>query len=167
LKVSKQYIQVPADLLRSPAYAALNIHEIRTLRRIEIEHVEHGGKDNGRLPVTHADIKRHGVGRKYIPSSLRVLQGLGLIDCTERGRAGSGEFRKPSLWRLTYITTAQKGASGTVWIEPTHEWSKIETAEAADQIVSKHRARDKRPRRPPSRRPKLRVVQSEPKPDAK
>ena len=158
MKVSKQYLQVPADLLRSPAYTALNIHEIKTLRRIEIEHVEHGGKDNGRLPVTHADIKRHGVGHKYVTPSQRVLEGLGLIECTDRGRAGTGEFRKPNLWRLTYIST--KSAAG--WVEPTHEWAKIETPAEADQIARKFRYRETRTNRPPPRRkPKLRVVQSE------
>jgi hypothetical protein len=42
----------PIEMLESPAYRALSLSAHRALSRIEIELAHHGGKDNGKLPVT-------------------------------------------------------------------------------------------------------------------
>jgi hypothetical protein len=46
---------------------------------------------------------------------------LGFVEITEAGRAGNAEFRKPNLFRLTYLHTQ---------VGPTDEWQKISENEA-------------------------------------
>jgi hypothetical protein len=48
---------------------------------------------------------------------------LGFIEITERGRAGNAEFRRPSLYRLTYRHTRSA---------PTDEWKRIGEDEAEE-----------------------------------
>jgi hypothetical protein len=143
-RIGRQFIPHPVDLLKSPAYRVLNIHEHRVLTRIEIEYAAHAGKDNGRLPVTYDDFKRYGLSRKYIAPAIAVLTALGLVDVTQRGRANNGEFRAPSLYRLTYLHTEQA--------DPTNEWTDIRTIAQAEEIVRSLRRREPRARpRPPPR----------------
>jgi hypothetical protein len=119
------------EMLCSPAFGALSLAGHRILARIEIEHAKHGGRDNGRLPVTFADFERFKVHRMAIAPGIREVCALGFAEVTRRGRAGNGEYRTPNLFRLTYL-----GA-------PTNEWSAIETAEQADKIARKARQKPK------------------------
>lgn len=103
------------------------------LMRIEIEHAHHGGADNGRLPVTYQDFKDYGVHPRMTAPAIRELEALGLIEVTERGSGGNAEFRRPSLYRLTYRNA--KGATG----DGTHEWRQIKTREEAEAIAERAR----------------------------
>jgi hypothetical protein len=157
MKISKQFIQLPSDLLTSPALMVLNIRERRCLDRMLIEHARHGGRENGRLPVTHRDLGGHGVHSRRVAVCLQVIEALGLVVCTQRGRGGNRDFRRPSFWRITFLTTVagDKLSNGqTKWLEPTHEWANIETVEQATAIADQHRIHDKRKRRPPPRPPR-------------
>ena len=51
----------------------------RILDRIEIELADHGGKDNGKLPVTYADFEEFGIGNRHaIAPGIREVCALGL-----------------------------------------------------------------------------------------
>ena len=39
----------------------LSLIEHRVLARIELEHMDHGGCENGKLPVTYTDFEKWGV----------------------------------------------------------------------------------------------------------
>lgn len=166
MPVSKQYVPMPRDLLDSPPFQILNIHERRCLDRLLLEHCQHGGKDNGRLPVTHRNLIEHGVHPRHVTASLRVLEALGIVVCTERGRGANAEFRRPSLWRITFLTTRgpEKDAKGrSTWINSTHEWTAIGTVEEANALAALHRVREKRRNRPPPRRKPARAPPSHPR----
>lgn len=89
-------------MLESPAYRVLSQSAHRVISRIEIELAHHGGKDNGRLPVTYENFEAYGIDRQAIAPAIREAEALGFIEVTERGRAGNADFRKPNLFRLTY-----------------------------------------------------------------
>jgi hypothetical protein len=149
-RIAGQFIAHPVALLKSPAYRALNIHEHRVLTRIEIEHAAHAGKDNGKLPVTFDDFEHYGVGRRYIGPAIAALAGLGFLEVMQKGRASNGEFRAPSLYRLTYLHTDTP---------PTNEWARIRSLTEAEAIVGPRRRRESREhRRPTPRAAKPRVI---------
>jgi hypothetical protein len=108
-------------MLRSPAWRALSLSARRILDRLEIEHADHGGAENGRLPVTYEDFHQYGIHRHAIGPAIREVVALGFVDITEAGRAGNAEFRKPNVFRLTYLNTN---------VGPTDEWQKITENEA-------------------------------------
>jgi hypothetical protein len=125
--IEGQWAALTIDMLESPAYRSLSLSALRTLARLQIELAHHGGKDNGRLPVTYEDFEQYGIDRHSIAPALSLLVALGFIEITETGRSGNAKWRRPSRYRLTFRDAAG-GYNGT------HEWRLI-TEEQAKAIV--------------------------------
>jgi len=123
--IGEQFAPHTIAMLRSPAWRALSLSARRVLDRIEIELADHGGTDNGKLPVTYDDFVRYGVERHAIGPAIREVVALGFVKITEAGRAGNADWRKPTLFRLTFRNTKYT---------PTNEWQKI-TEEQAKAIA--------------------------------
>jgi hypothetical protein len=130
-QIDGQFAARLIEMLRSPAWCVLSLSARRILDRVEIELADHGGVDNGKLPVTFNDFVRYGIHRHSIGPAIRECVALGFLEVTETGRAGNADWRKPNLFRLTYKHTDYAG--------PTHEWKKIiaEDAEAIALIARK------------------------------
>jgi hypothetical protein len=131
-KIDAPFVPHTFEMLRSPAWRVLSLTAHRILSRIEIELGNHGGRDNGKLPVTYADLRNFGIRNSDdIARGIRELRALGIIELTRPGRAGNGEFRAPNLFRLTYLPAYGKA--------PTNEWRQFETVETAEQAAQKSR----------------------------
>src|SRR5271165_1574743 len=131
-----QWVAHPRQLLESPAMRVLTLSERRALDRIELEHMDHGGAENGKLPVTYADFEKWGVRPDSIAGAIRALEALSLIEITRHGYAGSAEKRAPSLYRLTYLRAWNAGRADETG---THEYQKIKRVEEAGPIAVKAR----------------------------
>jgi hypothetical protein len=112
-------------MIKSPAWSVLSLSARRVLDRIEIEHADHGGNDNGRLPVTYDDFERYGIHRHAIRAAIQETVALGFVEITERGRAGNREFRSPHKFRLTYFPVGRphrqtKGSASRRAKRPKH-----------------------------------------------
>src|SRR5471032_324042 len=94
-RISGQFAAQTIAMLESPAYRVLSLAAHRVLARIQIELANHGGTDNGALPVTYDQFVEYGIHRHSIAPGIRQLVALGFIEVTERGRHGNGEFRTP------------------------------------------------------------------------
>jgi len=92
---------------------------------------DNGGNDNGKLPVTYDDFEAYGVHRHSIAPGIREAEALGFIEITERGQAGNAEFRRPTLFRITFRNTGRA--------DPTDEWRQIKTEEEAKAIARQAR----------------------------
>jgi len=130
-KIGGQFAPRLVEMLESPPYRALSLSAHRVLARIEIEIANHGGNDNGKLPVTFADFEAYGIERHAIAPAIRECEVLGFVEVTKRGCAGNREFRHPSLYRLTYRHLNRA--------DPTHEWRHIKTIEEAQMIARQAR----------------------------
>jgi len=126
-KIDGQFAPRTVEMLRSYPYRVLSQSAHRVLARIEIEFADHGGTDNGKLPITYADFIDYGLDRHAIGPAIDECEALGFIEVTERGRSGNAEFRKPNLFRLTYRYTERAA--------PTNEWRRINTREEAIAIA--------------------------------
>jgi hypothetical protein len=132
-KIDGQYIAHRLAMIESPAYRVLSFHARRCLDRIEIEHLRHGGNENGQLPVTYGQFIEYGVmSRRFVGPALRELEALGFIEITEHGCAGNAAHRAPNKFRLTYIPAEWKA---------TDEWRRIKTIEEAMEIAKKAQAK--------------------------
>jgi hypothetical protein len=141
-RIAGQWSHQTIEMLESPAYRVLSLAAHRILARIQIEKAHHGGRDNGRLPVTYDQFKDYGVHRHAIGPAIRELVALGFVEVTEKGSAGNAEFRRPNKFRLTF----HPHTSGA---NPTDEWRRIKTDEEAIAIQTD--ARRPQPRSPRSR----------------
>jgi hypothetical protein len=132
MKIEGQFVHIPAEMLRSPAFCVLSLSGHRVFARVMLELCNHGGMDNGKLPVTFQDFEDYGIERHSIGPAIAECVALGLLQITHRGRSGNGEFRSANQFRLTHI--ALRG------IRPSNEWQKFETVEAAKLAAASARA---------------------------
>lgn len=130
-RIGGQFAPRTIEMIRSPAWRVLGLSARRVIDRIEIELADHGGTDNGKLPVTYDDFVRYGIHRHAIAPGIREAEALGFIEITERGRAGNAEFRSPNKFRLTYRPANRA--------PETNEWKRITTDETAAEIKNQCR----------------------------
>jgi hypothetical protein len=104
------------------------------MSRIEIELRHHGGRDNGKLPVTFQDFVDYGIHKDSVAPALRELEAIGIIRI-QHGRAGNAEHRTPNLFFLTFANERDGKRN-----PPPHDWRKVETIEQADELVRTARA---------------------------
>jgi hypothetical protein len=123
------------EMLKSPAYRALSLSAHRVISRIEIELANHGGNDNGRLPVTKQDLIAYGISARLVAPAIREAEALGFIQVTEHGRGGNAEHRQPNKFFLTFSHGRDSRTN-----PPTHDWRKIKTVEEAEAIAKAARA---------------------------
>lgn len=142
--IDGQFAPRTIDMLRSPAMRVLSLSARRLLDRIEIELADHGGTENGKLPVTYDDFVRFGIHRHAIAPAINEVVQLGFVEITEQGRAGNAEFRSPSLYRLTFRHTDRHN--------PTNEWKRIQTVADAVIVAAKARGTPRRKKQNPSAR---------------
>jgi len=150
-QIATQFAWQSIEMLESPAYRALSLSGHRIWARIQIEHANHGGKENGKLPVTYRDFNEFGVCWDAIGPGIREVEALGFVRVTEEGRAGNGEWRKPNKFALTHLPTVADP-------KPTEDWKRIKTVEealaiaaAARKTVKKKQNTSRIKHHPPSR----------------
>jgi hypothetical protein len=131
-RMSEQFVSYPRTLLESPVWQVISLSARRVLDRIAIEHMNHGGRANGRLSVTYDDFVRYGIHRHAIAPAIREAVALGFLEVTAAGVAGAAQYRQPNRFRLTYVTGVDSS--------PTHEWRRITTREQATEIAAAARA---------------------------
>ncbi|HUT48208.1 MAG TPA: hypothetical protein VM325_02620 [Alphaproteobacteria bacterium] len=143
-KIEGPFVAHLYEMLKSPAYRALSLTAHRILTRLEIEHGDHSAYLNGHLVCTYTDFQWHGARRNSITMALRELEALGFIEIVEHGRAGNREYRRPSIYRLTFLSADA--------CKPTHEWRRIKTdAEAAEAIAKARKIGGDGSQKPPKR----------------
>ncbi len=127
-------------MIASPAHRALSLSARRILDRLEIELAKHGGQDNGRLASPYDHFVEFGLHRHAIRAAINELVALGFVEVTQQGRGGNANFRRATLYRLTYRHTDDG--------EPTHDWRQCRSPVEAEAITAVARG-GKPARRPP------------------
>jgi hypothetical protein len=130
-RISGQFSPRLVEMLKSPAWRALSLSAHRVIDRISIELADHGGNDNGRLPVTKQDFIDYGISGNQVAPAIREAEALGFIRVTEHGRGGNSEYRQPSKFFLTFAHCRTSRDQ-----PPTHDWRKIKTVEEAEAIAA-------------------------------
>lgn len=78
-------MRLPLHLLESPAYQGLSMAAIRVLTFLQIEHLTHGGVENGRLLAPHRQLVSKGIGKADVKPAIDMLEAFGLIARTSAG----------------------------------------------------------------------------------
>jgi hypothetical protein len=102
-QIDGQFSARTIEMLQSPAYRVLSLSAHRVLDRVCIELAQHGGNDNGKLPVTYEQFVEYGIHRHAIAPAIRELEALGFLVVTERGRPSAGEFRLANRFFIPWI----------------------------------------------------------------
>jgi hypothetical protein len=119
------FIAHPLSLRLSPAWRALPNNARRILDRLEVEHMQHGGADNARLPCTYTNFEKAGVRRKSVALAIRQCVALGFVEVTHKGGRSISQYKTPSRYRLTYVNGRSPSPP------PIDDWKLIASDEAA------------------------------------
>ena len=138
--VDMPWVWMTHEFLESGAYRALSVYGVRALNRIQLEHMAHGGLENGRLKVTHKDFRAYGINPKYIPRGLSEIITLGVVTLERRGRRCHGEDHgDPAQYRLTYLPVSEPTNTRAA----TNEWKRFGTSISAAKDALKKLPRKK------------------------
>jgi hypothetical protein len=122
------FVPLTQKLLASPVWGVLTLADHKVLYRMCLEHMAHGGRENGRLFCTYNDFVKYGVRRAAIPDAIRRLEAFGLIEVVQRGRITRAGFKHPAIYRLTFV-------QGN--IAATDEWKRVSDVETARRLAEK------------------------------
>ena len=129
------FVQFGLSFLASPAFKVLSAAAVQVFWRLNIEHMEHGGRDNGKLPCTYSDFEKYGVRRKSISKALDELEALGFIETIRKGHLRpEGDSGSPSLYRITCRHVYRSDGFDV----PTNEWRRFDSVVSAKQAISAH-----------------------------
>lgn len=113
------------ELYESDAWLGRSLHCVKLIARIEQEHLEHGGSENGNLIVTYSDFENYGLSRRYIKKAIQEAEGLGLIYVEWGKRRG---YAKNYLHRFTltyYAIKKPDNHNKYYYICPTNDWQRV------------------------------------------
>jgi GNAT superfamily N-acetyltransferase len=112
------------ERLKSDAYRLAPHNVRRFLDQLELEHLRHARRENGKLMAQYDDLEKRGIGRRYIRAAIEEAAARGLVEVMEQGYR-DGNKRWASLYRLTYFATYQ----GKIEHAPTNEWRRYKEPE--------------------------------------
>jgi hypothetical protein len=106
---TEQFMMLPRGLIESDAWRDLTINARRFLDFLMIEHMRHGGRDNGYLLAPRRQLTAFGIGAHYISGAIDEVDRLGLVDC----KRGIG--RRPSCYSRTWLKVKGGGVATDRW----------------------------------------------------
>lgn len=129
-RIKQKWIDEPfvihtRSMLISSAWEALPDNARRVLDRLEREHLDQGGSENGKLVCTYSDFEKVGIRRPSISLAIRQCVALGFLQVMAQGGRSLSTERYPSLYRLTYVSG--KGQS----TDATNEWKTVSSIDDA------------------------------------
>ena len=128
------WIWLTREMLESAAWRALSRPARGVIDRIVLEHLAHGGTQNGELTVTYDDFAAYGLSsRRMTAQAIRIAVALGFIDVTMKGRRSFGGARLPSQYGVTWLPRGDRTVA-------SNRWSQIATDADAAAIVRASRA---------------------------
>lgn len=103
-KFEEAFVGEPMSLLESPGYQALNFPAFKILAFLKLEHVRHGGAENGRLLAPHRQLQALGISPRKIKPALAMLEAFGIIRVTTDGERLGGR-PNAARYALTWLPT--------------------------------------------------------------
>lgn len=92
-----QFVRLTRDVLTSTAWRDLGINARRFLDFLMVEHLSHGGQENGKLIAPRLQLKEYGIGSRHISGAIEETVEAGLVTV----RRGVG--KRPSVYTLNWL----------------------------------------------------------------
>lgn len=126
------YIGHSMELMMSPGFRALSMPARHILDFLELEHMRHGGVENGRLLAPYNQLVAFGVSRRDIRSAIDELEAFGIIRANRGERLGRKS--KSSTYALTFYPV---GAD-----LPAYDYKLVKASDVAEFKATRSRRND-------------------------
>jgi len=97
------------ELRASDAWRSAGINARRFVDFLLIEHMNHGGRENGRLKAPHRQLEAFGIPARYIADAIREAEELGLVDCQRGG------MRVATTYSITWLPSHDGAPATNCW----------------------------------------------------
>lgn len=145
-KFEEAFVGEPISLLESPGYQALNFPAFKILAFLKLEHVRHGGAENGRLLAPHRQLQALGISPRHIKPALAMLEAFGVIRCTTDGMRLGGR-PNAATYALTWLPTSD----GQL---PTEDYRKVTKGHVGIYLIDRYADRKTAPKKTAQAHPK-------------
>jgi hypothetical protein len=108
--IGQQFVPLPRDLLRSDAWRSMSINERRLVDFLMLEHMRHGGRQNGNLKAPRQQLHAFGIGSHFASMAIAAAEERGLILCNRGG------MRVATTYGLTWLATAGGRTPSNAWM---------------------------------------------------
>ena len=129
------------EMLTSDSWLAMGVNARRVLERVEVEHMAHGGTENGSLIVTHKNFMDVGIGASAIHPGIQEVVFLGFLRYVQGGRWGGSN--RPSRFRITWLPDKSGAPATNEWKGVTVEQIKVWKKERTDALRARRQYRRK------------------------
>lgn len=123
------------ELLQSQAWRSRSINCVRLLEFLEIEHLAHGGLENGALLAPFDQLQRFGIARRLITCAVQEAEAKGLL-AVKREKAKGTKRPKANRYRLTYLWTRTDLDGVKDWQEPSDNWRRYRVVSRPRNVVN-------------------------------
>jgi hypothetical protein len=158
--IKGNFVAHTREMRESAAWRNLPDNARRVLDRLEVEHMRHGGAENGHLKCTYKDFEASGLRRASVSLAIRQAVALGFLKVPKRGGRSISDLRTPSEYFLTYVEGWKRSGRAT------HDWSKIESDAEAQAALALAEVQRNREGQAKARNPKKPDALASPEPDA-
>lgn len=97
------------NLVASDAWRSRSVNAGRLIDFLLIEHMAHGGAENGKLKAPQHQLEAFGIGSRYISAAISQAEELGLIDCHRHG------MKVVSTYTLNWLPNHDGSAPSNRW----------------------------------------------------
>lgn len=115
------FVPISRAMIESPAFRGLGFPARKVFDFICLEHMSHGGQENGNLAAPYRQLEQLGISRRDVPSAIRMLKSLGFIERTDGAGRLDGRMNM-ARYRLTFLPDRDGGF-------PTNEWQDVTRAD--------------------------------------
>jgi hypothetical protein len=120
ISADQRWVFHTLELLCSPAWRGRSVNCMRLLEFLEIQHLQHGGYENGHLIATFDQLVAFGIGRRFISDTIAEAENRRLVVAEKHARLSLAKSN-PTTFRLTYLHTRAPNGKRLA-IPPTDEW---------------------------------------------
>jgi hypothetical protein len=127
----RSYVAATAELRRSLAWRhrTNSRYAVRLIDRLEVEHCQHNGRENGYLKLTWRQMLEAGISNDFINPTIAFVAALGLVTVTHKGSYRAGANSDPSMFQLNYLPWKLVPATGApLYYAPNDEWAKYDAS---------------------------------------
>jgi hypothetical protein len=108
---TEPFVMLPRSLIQSDAWRSAGINTRRFMDFLLLEHMAHGGKENGKLKATDRQLQNFGIGTHYVTAAIKEAEKLGLVDCHRGG------MRVATTYTVTWLRLHDGTAASNRWRE--------------------------------------------------
>lgn len=105
------FVMLTRELLASNAWRSLRINARRFIDFLMLEHMAHGGKENGNLKAPSRQLYAVGIGEHQLTAAISEVEQAGLVDCYRGG------MRVATLYSLTWLPLHDGSPPSDRWRE--------------------------------------------------